>query len=118
MTFPTATPVVDYAYAGSDGKAPAAQKATFYTLTSGTTAGQDPKSWQLQGSTDGGKHWKTLDTRSGETFSDRLQTRPFEIAHPGGYTSYRLAVTANSGGSSTTLAEVELLASSGGSGHN
>ena len=117
VTFPSATPVVDYAYTGADGKK-AGQKATFYTLTSGSTAGQDPKSWQLQGSDDGGKHWKTVDTRSGETFGDRLQTRPFEIAHPGAYTSYRLAVTANSGGSSTTLAEVELLAPTGGAGRH
>jgi predicted alpha-1,2-mannosidase len=118
VTFPTATPVVDYAYTATGSqKEPAGQKATFYTLTSGSTAGQDPKSWQLQGSNDGGKHWTTVDTRSAETFSDRLQTRPFEIAHPGAYTTYRLAVTANSGGSSTTLAEVELLATSGGAGH-
>jgi predicted alpha-1,2-mannosidase len=103
VTFPTAAPVVDYAFTGSHG-----QKATFYTLTSGSTAGQDPKSWQLQGSTDG-THWKTLDSRSGETFGSRVQTRPFEIAHPGSYSHYRLAVTANSGGTSTSLSEVELL---------
>jgi predicted alpha-1,2-mannosidase len=108
VTFPTATPQIDYAYAGADGKAPAAQKASFYTLTSGSTAGQDPKSWRLEGSTDG-THWKTVDSRSGESFDSRLQTRPFEIAHPGAYTSYRLVVTANSGGAATTLSEVELL---------
>jgi predicted alpha-1,2-mannosidase len=105
-TFPTATPQITYSYGDSAGSH--GQKATFYTLTSGKTAGQDPKSWKLEGSSDG-KHWKTVDSRSGETFSDRLQTRPFEIDHPGGYTSYRLVVTANSGGSSTSLAEVELL---------
>ncbi len=106
VTFPTATPVIGYAYSGSGAQAQ--HKAAFYTLTSATTAGQDPKSWQLQGSTDG-THWTTLDSRSDEVFSDRLQTRPFEIAHPGAYSSYRLVVSANSGGSSTSLAEVELL---------
>jgi predicted alpha-1,2-mannosidase len=102
-TFPTATPQITWTYSGKG------QKATFYTLTSGKTAGQDPKSWQLQGSNDGGKHWTTVDSRSGQTFSDRQQTRPFEIAHPGTYGSYRLVVAANSGGDSTTLSEVELL---------
>ncbi|WP_329362115.1 GH92 family glycosyl hydrolase [Streptomyces sp. NBC_00669] len=116
VTFPSATPQITYAYQGS-GKS-AEQKATFYTLTSGSTAAQDPKSWQLQGSDDGGKHWKTVDTRSGQTFDDRLQTRPFEIAHPGAYSSYRLVVTANNGGTSTTLSEVELLATSGASTHH
>jgi predicted alpha-1,2-mannosidase len=117
VTFPTATPQVDYAYTGADGKAPARQKAAFYTLTSGSTAGQDPKSWRLEGSSDG-THWKTVDTRSGESFDSRLQTRPFEIAHPGAYSSYRLVVTANSGGVATTLSEVELLAQPGTSSHH
>ncbi|MEV6010446.1 GH92 family glycosyl hydrolase [Streptomyces sp. NPDC051976] len=106
VTFPTATPVIGYGYTGSGDQA--RHQAAFYTLTSSTTAAQDPKSWQLQGSTDG-SHWTTLDTRSGEVFANRLQTRPFEIAHPGAYSSYRLVVTANGGDASTSLAEVELL---------
>ncbi|SEO32234.1 GH92 family glycosyl hydrolase [Actinacidiphila rubida] len=109
VTFSTATPVIDYAYAGKDGGPAVARKAAFYTLTSGATAGADPKSWQLQGSNDG-SHWKTLDSRSGETFTDRLQTRPFEIADPGSFTSYRLVVTGNSGAATTSLAELEILA--------
>jgi hypothetical protein len=100
-TFTTATPQITYTYSGSG------QKATFYTLTSGKTAGQDPTAWRLEGSTDG-THWKTVDSRTGQSFDNRLQTRPFEIAHPGTYTSYRLVVTAGSG-DTTTLAEVELL---------
>ncbi|UWE10844.1 GH92 family glycosyl hydrolase [Actinacidiphila bryophytorum] len=113
VNLPGATPAVTYAYTGTDGKAATGKKATFYTLTSGSTAAaRDPKSWQLQGSTDG-VHWRTLDTRSGQAFTDRLQTRPFEIAHPGAYTSYRLVVTANNGDQDTTsIAEVELLAHS------
>jgi predicted alpha-1,2-mannosidase len=109
VSFPTATPVIDYAYAGKDGQPAAGRKAAFYTLTSSTTAGQDPASWQLQGSNDG-RTWTTVDGRSGEKFTDRLQTRPFEIARPGSYTAYRLVVTANSGAATTSLAELELLA--------
>jgi predicted alpha-1,2-mannosidase len=114
VTFPTATPEVDYAYTGTAGKAPAPRKAGFYTLTSGATAGQDPTSWRLEGSTDG-TNWKTLDTRSGEVFGSRLQTRPFEVAHPGAYSSYRLVVTGSTG-ATTSLAELELLAQQGGGG--
>ncbi|MEW2521136.1 GH92 family glycosyl hydrolase [Actinacidiphila alni] len=117
VTFPAADPTVQYTFTGDTAKK-SGQKATFYTLTSGSTAAQDPKSWQLQGTTDG-KHWRTLDSRSGQTFDSRLQTRPFEIDHPGTYTSYRLVVTANGGDASTTLAEVELLAQQpGGHGHH
>ena len=110
VTLPAADPTVQYTFTG-DAAGKSGPKATFYTLTSGSTAAaQDPKSWQLQGSSDG-VHWKTLDTRSGQVFTDRLQTRPFEIAHPGAYTSYRLVVTANNGAQdATSLAEVELLA--------
>lgn len=105
--FPTATPTVRYDYTGSGGAA--GRTATFYTLTSGTAAASaDPSAWTLQGSRDG-THWTTLDTRSGQAFTDRQQTRPFEIAHPGGYSSYRLVVTATAGGSPASLAEMELL---------
>ena len=43
-----------------------------------------------------------LDTRSGETFKWRKQTRPFKIDRPGRYERYRLEA-------SGTLAEIELL---------
>ena len=43
-----------------------------------------------------------LDTRSGETFTWRKQTRPFKIDRPGRYERYRLEA-------SGTLAEIELL---------
>ncbi|WP_346054980.1 GH92 family glycosyl hydrolase [Amycolatopsis dongchuanensis] len=74
-----------------------------YTLTSGKQAGADPAAWVLSGSNDG-QHWTTLDSRSGQSFQWRDQTRPFQVAHPGSYTSYRLQFTGQ-----VTLAEVELL---------
>jgi hypothetical protein len=43
-----------------------------------------------------------LDSRSGETFKWRKQTRPFKIDRPGRYERYRLEA-------SGTLAEIELL---------
>jgi len=51
-----------------------------YTLTSGSAKG-DPSDWRLQGSRDG-TTWTTLDTRHGQTFPWRTQTRPFAVAHP------------------------------------
>ncbi|MEE4540630.1 GH92 family glycosyl hydrolase [Streptomyces sp. V4-01] len=104
VTFSNATPTVTYSYSGG-----AKQQATFYTLTSATNAAQDPKSWTLQGSTDG-SNWTTLDTRTNESFPNRLQTRPFKITTPGSYSGYRLVVSAGNGDSRTALAEVELLA--------
>jgi len=100
-TFPTATPTWTYQFNS------AGEQASYYTLTSGAVAG-DPTAWKLEGSYDGST-WTTADERSDQKFDWRLQTRPFKIAHPARYKYYRLAVTANTGEASTTLAEVELL---------
>nr|WP_239079919.1 GH92 family glycosyl hydrolase [Actinoplanes brasiliensis] len=77
------------------------EQATYYTLTSGSAAGGDPSSWIVRGSYDG-TTWTTIDTRSGEKFSWRRQTRPFKIASPGRYKHYSIVAEG-------TLAEVELL---------
>lgn len=100
--FASATPTVTYRLSG------VGQRATWYTITSGPAAG-DPSAWRLEGSRDGGATWAVLDTRSGQTFPWRNQTRPFKVAVPETYTSYRLVVTATGGAATTNLAEVELL---------
>lgn len=100
--FTSATPTVAFELSG------VGQRATWYTVTSGPAAG-DPSAWRLEGSRDGGATWTTLDTRSGEAFSWRVQTRPFRIAEPETYTSYRLVVTETTGGAAANLSEVELL---------
>ncbi|MFJ2210888.1 GH92 family glycosyl hydrolase [Streptomyces sp. NPDC101062] len=79
-----------------------ATKAVQYTLTSATAA-RAPAGWSLQGSTDG-TTWRTLDTRSGQSFTWDRQTRVFTVAKPGTYAKYRLVSNAPA-----TLAEVELL---------
>jgi hypothetical protein len=78
---------------------------TFYTLTSATTA-SDPTSFTLSGSNDG-NNWTDLDTRSGQSFKWRSQTRAFKVRSPGAYAHYRVALTGPSG---MSLAEIELLA--------
>ncbi|GII31842.1 hypothetical protein Pmi06nite_52840 [Planotetraspora mira] len=101
MTFASGTPQVNWTYRGGR------QKPTYYTLTSGANAG-DPADWRLQGSKNG-ITWTTLDSRKGEVFPWRNQTRSFKIDHPGGFTQFRLVVTKSVGAAQTNLSEIELL---------
>ncbi|MGH1552658.1 hypothetical protein ACRAWF_12995, partial [Streptomyces sp. L7] len=64
------------------------------------------------GSTDG-KDWKTVDTRSGESFSARFQTKSYDLAEPAEYQHFRLDVSKNNGGDILQLADVQF--STGGS---
>lgn len=84
------------------------QKIVRYALTSANDFdGRDPKDWTLKGSTDG-KDWKTLDTRTGEKFSERFQTRTYDLAEPAEYQHFRLDVTRNNGASDILqLADVQ-----------
>ena len=36
---------------------------------------RDPRDWTIQGSADGGATWTTVDTRTGQTFDQRYQTK-------------------------------------------
>lgn len=70
-----------------------------YTLTSGNDAiERDPKSWTLEGSLDGST-WEVIDTRTNESFPNRIQTRRFNVQKPGSYKFYRLNITENVGSS-------------------
>ncbi|WP_346089050.1 hypothetical protein [Sphingobacterium ginsenosidimutans] len=70
-----------------------------YTLTSGNDAiERDPKSWFLEGSLDG-TNWVVIDTRTNESFPNRIQTRRFNVQKPGSYKFYRLNITENVGSS-------------------
>lgn len=87
-----------------------------YALTSANDfAERDPRNWTLQGSVDG-TDWKTLDTRSGETFPERFQTKSYDLAEPAAaYQHFRLDITKNNGASGILqLADVQF--STGGSG--
>jgi predicted alpha-1,2-mannosidase len=83
-------------------------KIVTYALTSANDfAERDPKDWTLSGSTDG-KDWKTLDTRSGESFADRFQTKSYDLAEPAEYQHFRLDITKNNGASGILqLADVQ-----------
>ncbi|CDN44144.1 discoidin domain-containing protein [Paenibacillus sp. P22] len=87
-----------------------AYAARQYSLTSANDfPARDPKSWSLQGSNDGSS-WTTLDTRSGETFASRFQTKTYAISNTSAFKYYRLNVTANNGGAELQLAELGLYA--------
>lgn len=82
-----------------------------YAITSSEDVpGRDPADWEFQGSQDGAS-WTTLDTRTGQSFPYRQQTRTFTLDQPANYSHYRLNITANSGDpSSIQLSELALLA--------
>nr|BFE68994.1 hypothetical protein GCM10020092_022950 [Actinoplanes digitatis] len=83
-------------------------EAIRYALTSANDAPErDPRDWTLQGSADG-TAWTTVDTRTGQTFAERFQTRIYEVANPASFPIYRLSITGHPSGNLTQLAELEL----------
>jgi alpha-L-fucosidase 2 len=69
---------------------PVAQTVNSYAFTSGDDMpNRDPRSWVLEGSTDG-KTWTEADRRAlDQPFERRQQTKTFEVARPGHYRFYR-----------------------------
>jgi PAS domain S-box-containing protein len=64
-----------------------------YALTSANDEPErDPRDWRLLGSTDGGKTWKTLDARSNELFTTRLQRRVFVLTNAPACSLYRFCI--------------------------
>ncbi|WP_302608408.1 C2 family cysteine protease [uncultured Bacteroides sp.] len=76
-----------------------------YSLTSAAeSAGKDPKSWTLSASNDN-KIWITLDSKEGETFKERKETRVFHIENATAYKYYKLDIKDNHGSTQTQIAE-------------
>jgi hypothetical protein len=76
-----------------------------YTLTSANDApDRDPKEWELLGSNDG-ENWVMLDSRTGEIFTQRFQTKRYEFNTEELYTHYRLVFGVNNGSNLWQLAE-------------
>ncbi|MEU3729189.1 GH92 family glycosyl hydrolase [Streptomyces sp. NPDC033538] len=84
-------------------------KITKYALTSANDHSErDPKDWTLKGSSDG-ENWRTLDTRSGESFDEPFHTKTYELAEVAEFQHFRLEVTRNNGaGDALQLADVQL----------
>jgi predicted alpha-1,2-mannosidase len=86
-------------------------KVVTYALTSANDhAERDPKDWTLKGSADG-KEWKVLDSREGQTFEKRFETKTYNVGdgtNATAYAHYRLEITKNNGaGDATQLADVQ-----------
>ncbi|MEW2403227.1 alpha-1,2-mannosidase [Streptomyces sp. NPDC046862] len=80
-----------------------------YRLTSANDAAdRDPEDWELQGSHDG-THWTTVDSRTGERFRKRHETKEYSVASPAPYARYRLSITCNLGSDQTQLSRVQFL---------
>ncbi|MCQ9177939.1 GH92 family glycosyl hydrolase [Streptomyces sp. IBSBF 2953] len=77
-----------------------------YALTSANDfTERDPADWVLSGSADGAT-WTALDSRHGEAFTERLQTRAYSLATPAEYRHFRLEISRNHGAGILQLADV------------
>ncbi|MCK2241997.1 MULTISPECIES: GH92 family glycosyl hydrolase [unclassified Crossiella] len=85
-----------------------------YAISSANDAAErDPKDWTLKGSTDG-VNWTTVDSRTGESFAKRHETKTFTLTNTVPYQHYRLDITLNNGASLIQLAELQLAGPSNG----
>jgi hypothetical protein len=69
---------------------------------------RDPANWTLEGSNDGSS-WTQLDSRTGETFSQRYATQFYPVETTESYSTYRLTVTATGGANQIQIGEIQLL---------
>ncbi|MFF8277169.1 GH92 family glycosyl hydrolase [Streptomyces lateritius] len=82
-------------------------KVVTYALTSANDAAErDPRDWTLKGSADG-EEWKVLDTREGQSFAKRFETKQYDFTGDTAYAHYRLEITGNGGAGLTQLADVQ-----------
>ncbi|MFJ8669471.1 GH92 family glycosyl hydrolase [Streptomyces sp. NPDC093600] len=82
-------------------------KVVTYAMTSANDAAErDPRDWTLKGSADG-KEWKVLDTRAGQSFAKRFETKTYDFTGDTPYAHYRLEITKNAGAALTQLADVQ-----------
>lgn len=82
-------------------------KVVTYAMTSANDAAErDPRDWTLKGSADG-KEWKVLDTRAGQSFAKRFETKTYDFTGDTAYSHYRLEITKNGGAGLTQLADVQ-----------
>lgn len=80
-----------------------------YALTSGNDApDRDPKDWVLSGSNDE-TTWEVLDSQTNQSFDERKQTVNYDFKSDTAYKYYRLAITANNGGTIFQIGEWRLL---------
>lgn len=92
-THPSPTGWLRYDF--GSGNAPVIKR---YTVNSADVVGREPTAWTFAGSQDG-TNWTTLDTESGQAFSDQYKQNIYNIGNTTGYRYYQINVTAGNGGS-------------------
>ncbi|OCN06357.1 hypothetical protein A4S06_01175 [Erysipelotrichaceae bacterium MTC7] len=75
--------------------------STYNVASANDSDGRDPKNWELFGSTDG-KTWVSLDKRENQRFTERKQTKSFELNLTEAYGYYKFDITANHGNDGMT----------------
>ncbi|MDP3643248.1 MAG: T9SS type A sorting domain-containing protein, partial [Bacteroidota bacterium] len=74
-----------------------ARKWDSYAITSGNDSpDRDPLDWTIEGSTDG-VNWTLLNTQTGQSLGERIQTNEYSIANAAAYNYYKWNITANNG---------------------
>lgn len=98
--------------------------ATYYVRRRDDIPARNPKTWTFEGSNDG-TSWTVLDTRTNITWPTAGETKTFNFTNVASYLYYRLNVTANSGDSYLSVAELSIpaaamsaFADSSGNGRN
>ena len=84
-------------------------RPTTYRLTSAEDVPErDPRTWKLEGSSDG-TAWTTLDEHKDEpVFEQRHQTKSYTIARPAGFRYFRLTFMPNPGVTHFQVAEISI----------
>ena len=90
---------------------PAARVVSSMAITSANdAAARDPENFELWGSNDGGVTWEVVASFVGESWDDRYQRRSFDFANGLAYSTYRLNITKNAGGTDLMqISEIELI---------
>ncbi|OUR81028.1 hypothetical protein A9Q75_08480 [Colwellia psychrerythraea] len=90
---------------------PVAKTVNDIAITSANDAiERDPQNFVLKGSNDNGTNWTEVGSWTNVVWSSRYERQVFSVSSLDAYSTYRLSINANQGGSSMTqIAEIELL---------
>ena len=82
-----------------------------YSITASTTTNTAPHDWKFQGKNAG--TWTDLDTQAHISFTSN-EKKTYTFVNTTAYQEYRILVSANNGGTTTQIAEIEMMATIAG----
>ena len=82
-----------------------------YSITASTTTNTAPYDWKFQGRNAG--TWTDLDTQAHISFTSN-EKKTYTFVNTTAYQEYRILVSANNGGTTTQIAEIEMMATIAG----